>query len=349
MQEEDAPNTFNLLNGKSLPIFISKQVILFNWHFGIQVSEKVYCVQKIIRVQQLWARRSARREKCKKVIRLVRWTEDEWLLRSTDSAWGDELGSNAKNRPHPLCLRASRDYNYFSEFSDKWRILKRILVRVSMEINCMFYPANFPVYWHPRVSPVSAHCWDNDDAWAGARQLSARAGARGLSTRSQVPEPRLRQDTLRGQACCSPEFGTNRYGSSGSDTLTDSGSGPRYKLHLAPVPQSQPARVLLHISGSGGEMSASGSGGSGATQPEPLQSLLSLSSEPLWAELLLTLLVAGPRQESRRSFLNIDEEATHYSGCLNTEQWPHLLFVIVGDSYHMSSLSDQESLWKHGH
>ena len=204
MQEEDAPNTFNLLNGKSLPIFISKQVILFNWHFGIQVSEKVYCVQKIIRVQQLWARRSARREKCKKVIRLVRWTEDEWLLRSTDSAWGDELGSNAKNRPHPLCLRASRDYNYFSEFSDKWRILKRILVRVSVEINCSFYPANFPVYWHPRVSPVSAHCWDNDDAWAGARQLSARAGARGLSTRSQVPEPRLRQDTLRGQARCSP-------------------------------------------------------------------------------------------------------------------------------------------------
>ena len=69
-------------------------------------------------------------------------------------------------------------------------------------------------------------------------------------------------------------------------------------------------------------MSASGSGGSGATQPpEPLQSLLSLSSEPLGAELLLTLLVAGPsRNESRRSSLNIDEEATHYPGCLNTEQ-----------------------------
>lgn len=131
-------------------------------------------------------------------------------------------------------------------------------------------------------------------------------------------------------------LGTNRYGSSGSDTLTDSGA----RLPApspAPAPQSQPARVLLHISGS--EMSASsGSGGSGATQPpEPLQSLLSLSPR-LRAELLLTLLVAGPSlQESRRSSLNIDEEATHYSGCLNTQQWPHLLIVIVRDSfYHLS-------------
>ena len=136
------------------------------------------------------------------------------------------------------------------------------------------------------------------------------ARERQLRVRSQGP--RLRQDTP------SPGSGTNRYGSSGSDTLTDSGNTGPTPSHLAPT-QSQPARILLHIAAprERGEMTASGSGGSAATQPEPLQSLLSLSSQLRdFAWPLLTLLVTGTQ---RVSVLSILIKMQHYSGCLNSD------------------------------
>ena len=335
MQEEDAPNTFNLLNGKSLPIFISKQVILFNWHFGIQVSEKVYCVQKIIRVQQLWAR-SARREKCKK-----EWL-DWWDERRMSDCYGLQIAREVMSLDlmqrigHIHCawehlgITITFQNSVINEPTDIEE--EDSYTRVSMEINWRMF-ANFSLYWHPLVCPrYLLIAGDNDDAWAGARQLSPGAGASGHS----VPGVRFQSQgwdkilRARQAARCSRHQQVWQLRLRHSHWLrcppprSISGSGSSVSASSGPPPH-----LWLR------EMSASsGSGGSGATQPpEPLQSLLSLSPR-LRAELLLTLLVAGPSlQESRRSSLNIDEEATHYSGCLNTQQWPHLLIVIVRDSF----------------
>ena len=134
---------------------------------------------------------------------------------------------------------------------------------------------------------------NDDDAWAGARQLSGkREPAPG--TRSQVRQgwdkilsPGSGSPT--GMAALTPPLSLTRlwqHRTHSPATAATSRSGS-VSASSDPPPHHTP---LLRLR----EMSASGPGGSGATQPEPLQSLLSLSSElRASSSALLTLLVAG--------------------------------------------------------
>ena len=202
-------------------------------------------------------------------------------------------------------------------------------------------------------STVHAASWfpsagDNDDAWAGARQLSGQREP-APTTRSQVRQgwdkilcPAL-APAPTGMAAPAPTLSLTPAPAT-PDPL------PRYKLHLAPLSLSQ-----LGSSSTSpwlrerGEMSASGSGGSGATQPGPLhwlQSLLSLSAElRASSSALLTLLVAGTKRESRCS-LYIDKQGALFRA---PEQWPQWFFVvIVGIDNHMSP-QWPGIVWKHCH
>ena len=80
---------------------------------------------------------------------------------------------------------------------------------------------HFP--WGYKYFKFLAIAGDNDDAWVGARQLSGQ----------REPAPGARSQSSQGWDKILPGSGTNRYGSSGSDTLTDSAPAtpdplPRY-------------------------------------------------------------------------------------------------------------------------